>query len=80
VIEGRSSQYERTGDSGTRATFHFCPDCGSTVYYRPAQFPDVITILVGAFADPEFPAPGVSVYEERQHKWVALLGQMEHID
>ena len=27
---------------------------------------------VGAFADPEFPAPRVSVYECRRHSWVRL--------
>lgn len=77
VIQGRSSQYERAGDSGQKATFHFCPDCGSTVYYLPEAFPDAMGIPVGAFADPAFPAPAFSVYEGRQHKWVELLGQIE---
>jgi hypothetical protein len=80
AIEGRSSQYERTGDSGQKTTFHFCPDCGSTVHYQLAQFPDAIGIPVGAFADPAFPAPAFSVYEARQHKWVELLGQIERAD
>jgi hypothetical protein len=57
-----------------------CPECGSTVHWQLAQFPDVIAIAVGAFADPSFPAPKFSVYEERRHKWVELLGQIEHAD
>ena len=80
AIEGRSSQYERTGDSGGKVTFHFCPDCGSTVHYQLAQFPDVIGIAVGAFADPAFPAPAFSIYEVRQHKWVELLGEIQSAD
>ncbi len=80
AIQGRSSQYVRMGDSGQGATFHFCPDCGSAVYWQPAQFPDVIAVAVGAFADPAFPAPKFSVYEERQHEWVELVGQIEHAD
>ena len=32
-IHGKSTQYVRIGDAGTRATFHFCPDCGATVFY-----------------------------------------------
>jgi uncharacterized protein YndB with AHSA1/START domain len=80
AITGRSSQYVRTGDSGGECTFHFCPDCGSTVHWQLAQFPDVIAIAVGAFADPTFPAPAFSVYEERQHQWVELAGQIEHAD
>src|SRR6185436_2041064 len=66
-IEGRSTTYTRTGDSGGRATFHFCPECGATVYYDIEAIPDVIAVPVGAFADPTFPAPRVSVYEARQH-------------
>jgi hypothetical protein len=79
-VQGRSSQFTRTGDSGQQATFHFCPDCGSAVYWLLTQFPDVIAVAIGAFADPTFPAPKVSVYEERQHPWVELLGEIEHID
>jgi hypothetical protein len=80
VVEGRSSEYVLTGDSGQHATFHFCPGCGTTVYYQMEQSPEVIAIPVGTFADPTFPAPVYSVYETRQHEWVQLLGQMEHFD
>jgi hypothetical protein len=32
--------------------------------------PDIFAISVGAFADPRFPMPHVSVYESRKHSWV----------
>src|SRR6185369_6008124 len=80
AIDGRSSEYVRTGDSGQQATFHFCPICGVTVYYQVAQSPEVVAIPVGTFADPAFPPPEYSVYEARQHKWVQLVGQMDHFD
>jgi hypothetical protein len=79
-IDGRSSQYARTADSGNTLTFHFCPDCGATVYYRIDDQPDVVAIPVGAFADPRFPAPRVSVYEGRRHGWVAMPAHIEHLD
>ena len=66
-IEGRGTQWTRLGDSGQPATFHFCPTCGSTVYWELAGAPGLLTVAVGAFADPSFPPPRVSVYEERQH-------------
>jgi hypothetical protein len=68
----------RTADSGNRITFHFCPDCGSTVYYRLDQVPDAIAVPVGAFADPAFPAPKVSVYEARRHAWTGMPADVEH--
>lgn len=78
TIEGESREYMRTGDSGGTARFHFCPVCGSTVFYKMDWAPDVIAIPVGAFADPDFPQPQVSVYEERRHSWVGLPEDMEH--
>jgi hypothetical protein len=80
AIEGRSTRYVRTADSGNHATFHFCPECGSTVYYELEQVPDAIAVPVGAFADPTFPPPRVSIYEARQHAWVGLPAEMEHLD
>jgi hypothetical protein len=70
AISGASVTYVRVGDEGTRITFHFCPICGSTVYYEPQGLEAFLAIPVGAFADPGFPAPTVSVYEERMHSWV----------
>lgn len=80
AIEGRSTRYRRTADSGAQITFHFCPDCGSTVYYLLDQVPDVITVPVGAFADPTFPPPRVSVYEARRHAWSSVPDDVEHFD
>ena len=79
-LKGKSTEWSRVGDSGTRARFHFCPDCGATVYYLLETVPDVIAIPVGAFADPTFPAPRVSVYEARQHPWVVTPEGVEHFD
>lgn len=79
-IEGSSSSWTRTADSGNLITFHFCPTCGSTVYYRPESEPDLIAIAVGAFADPSYPRPTVSVYESRRHDWVAVPADFAHFD
>jgi len=75
-IEGISSQWSRTGDSGTTATFHFCPVCASIVHWDMNAMPDFVAVAVGAFADPNFPPPHVAVYEERQHPWAVAAGQL----
>jgi hypothetical protein len=31
-----------------------------------------VSVAVGAFADPNFPAPQDSVYDSRRHPWVTL--------
>ena len=76
TIEGRATQWTRAGDSGGLCTFSFCPACGSTVYWEPASMPDFVSVAVGAFADPSFPPPRVSVYEDRQHPWALAATQL----
>jgi hypothetical protein len=71
-IEGRATQYVRIGDSGGEIRFHFCPECGSTVYWQIDSQPDIFAVAVGAFADPAFPPPSRSVYEARRHTWAGL--------
>lgn len=78
TVAGSSTRYVRRGHEGTCATFHFCPQCGVTVYYEADPFPDYVTIPVGVFADPAFPAPTVSVYESRMHSWVIPPRDAEH--
>jgi hypothetical protein len=63
----------------TGARFRFCLRCGATVYYDPLALPDHVSIPVGAFADPAFPAPTVSVYEERMHARVVPPACAERI-
>jgi hypothetical protein len=78
VITGASTEYAITGDSGGTARFHFCPRCGATVYYLFDGMDDYLAIPVGTFADPQFPAPTVSVYESRKHSWVIPPPDAEH--
>lgn len=80
VVRGTSKTYRRTGDAGGEIDFQFCPDCGSTVLYRQCEVPDQIAVPVGALAEPSFPAPTVSVYEDRKHTWVAVPDDIEHYD
>jgi hypothetical protein len=67
---GRATDYVRPSDSGFPVTFHFCPECGSTVWWEPARKPDFVAVAPGAFADPAFPGPEKSVYGQNRHHWV----------
>jgi hypothetical protein len=77
-IEGASTQYRRVSDDGLEHVFSFCPDCGSTVHWRTSNSPETVAVAVGAFADPGFPDPWVSVWEARRHSWLELPETMKH--
>ena len=79
-ITGEAKQWVRVGDEGSRITFNFCPICGATVHYAIEGYDEEsLAIPVGAFADPAFPPPTFSVYEERMHSWVSLPPDTEHM-
>lgn len=69
-IEGESRTWRRPGDSGRFLTFHFCPTCGSNVFWNAEGTPDMISVAVGCFADPDFPAPLRTVWAENKHEWL----------
>ncbi|CAN5760413.1 GFA family protein [soil metagenome] len=71
-VFGTATEYIRTGDRGARFIFRFCPICGTTVFHSEEGFDDSVGVAVGAFADPDFPPPTVSVYDCRRHPWVSL--------
>lgn len=71
-IVGASTAYARPADSGHVLTFHFCPRCGSTVYYTNDGLPGFVGVAIGAFADPDAFEPAHSVYERTRHAWVQV--------
>jgi len=73
TMTGDCRSYVRIGDEGSEITYHFCPNCGVTVWYENAQVPG-IAISVGTFAPDDLPPPSVSVYHDRKPDWFALAG------
>ena len=72
TIEGPSTAWRRTGDEGTVGEFHFCPVCGTTVWYVAPVDGDTIAVATGAFRDPDFAKPQYSVYDSRRHRWLQI--------
>lgn len=72
TMTGIATEYVRTGGQGSRFRFRFCPVCGSNVFHTEEGESGRVSVAVGAFADPSFSAPRVSVYDCRRHPWVQL--------
>jgi hypothetical protein len=69
---GQAQTFSRSSDSGFAVTFHFCPNCGSSVYWEPSRMPDAIAVAVGCFADPDFLPPSQAVYDQHSHPWMKI--------
>ena len=74
-IEGKSTKWTFPTDSKKQvcdsvgATYHFCPVCGTTVYWDIAAAPELIGLAIGTLTDPTFPPPKISGFEAYGHPW-----------
>ena len=79
TTSGEARNYTTSGENGA-AHFHFCPECGSTVFFTNDAVPDTIAIALGAFDDPHAFTPTVTVFGNRKHDWVEVTGAIEQFD
>jgi hypothetical protein len=77
-VEGEHKIYARMAESEFEIRFHFCPNCGSNVFWEGDRTPEFYGITVGSFADPTFPAPRFAVWEEMMHPWFEATTVEEH--
>lgn len=77
-ITGESKLYVRDTAAGRTFNEHFCPTCGTTLYFYGPYKPGVIGVAVGCFADPTFAPPVRSVWEQSHHPWVGLPNGLQH--
>jgi hypothetical protein len=92
TIEGKSTAWKFPIEGAEPVTyrnctseggeFHFCPVCGATVWYTADTDASRIGVKIGTFADPTFPAPKISGFEEYRHPWAMDVKSlsMEHLD
>jgi hypothetical protein len=78
ALNGERQSWQHAGDSGNQATFFFCPTCGATVAFVIDALPGLTGVPLGAFADPAFPPPTFSMFENRKHPWVEITGDIVH--
>ncbi len=56
---------------------HFCPDCGTTLFWYLTALPEKIGIAWGCFADEGLPEPTYSVTDCKREAWVSLQGNWQ---
>lgn len=72
AVAGESRGWPHRGESGRLTEHHFCPTCGSTLYFRNEALPGLIGVSAGCFPETDFPAPATAYWTSRRHDWVAL--------
>ena len=79
-VVGRFSDYSRISDEADRKehVFHFCPDCGSQVFYTEPTEPDLVVVSVGSFADPPSRRRPSRATTRAVIAWVGLPDSIRH--
>ena len=77
-VSGVTKQFARSTDLGHVFTANFCPTCGTSMFWSSGRNPGAVGVAVGAFADPNFPAPVRSVWEQSKHGWVHVEPAQQH--
>jgi hypothetical protein len=78
VVSGETKLFVRPTDAGHSFSTHFCPGCGTSLYWSSGRNLGLVGIAVGAFADPSFPPPIRSVWEQSRHSWLHVGTAEQH--
>jgi len=76
-LHGEHRLYTRPAAQGRQIHNCFCPTCGTTVCWTLDLRPQHYGIAIGCFTDSDFPAPRVSLWEDRRLSWTLLPEAVE---
>jgi hypothetical protein len=65
--------------TGDEINYHFCPTCGSTVFYTVQGHP-IMGIAVGNFVDPSFPTPTMEFNVGMRPHWLPPIPSAEQFE
>ncbi|MDG1739395.1 MAG: GFA family protein [Paracoccaceae bacterium] len=71
ALSGDTWKWTRTAESGNELTQHFCPNCGTTVFWMNAGRPGVVALSLGCIDGP-IQQPNKVVWAEHQRDWLSF--------
>ena len=80
AIEGAHKAFNRSSDAGRKVEYHFCTECGSTVFWYREATPELTAISVGCFTDPTFPPPKAAIWAAHKLNWVEFPAGIPVLD
>ncbi len=71
-VQGALAVYVDTADSGRKLERQFCASCGSPIFSRPVDSPDVSYLKAGTLDDTAIVRPGAQVWVGSAQPWLPL--------
>ena len=69
LLQGKTSSYAYTGDSGQPVSRHFCPNCGAPLFTEVSVMPDLQFVRATSLDDPALIAPSMHIYCDSAQAW-----------
>lgn len=62
AVSGTPKIFKHVADSGADMEKHFCPDCGSQLFGRNSNRPNMVSLRAGVLAETDLIQPTINVY------------------
>ena len=72
TIEGPTTDYVSTADSGNVLHRRFCPTCGTPLFSQAEARMHLLFIRAGALDDPEVAKPAVTIWTSAAPSWAEI--------
>lgn len=72
LVQGAPKAFEKAGESGSRLSRHFCPDCGSPLFTSSPRHPEALYVKAGSLDDPAMVAPAYQSWLDSKVVWAAI--------
>jgi hypothetical protein len=80
ITTGNATRYERTSDSGNMTYRDFCGTCGTQLFSGSVVFPQIMSVKVMTFDEPNLVEPSQHVWVESAVDWVCMNDQLPRND
>jgi len=80
AIEGNTSDYSSSADSGNTIRRRFCPQCGTHLFANSSARPQFTVVRVGTLDEPSSVQPSMNIWANSAPSWACLDQALECID
>ena len=78
ITTGKPKLYADTADSGNRLSRFFCADCGSSLYSRRENMPQMTILKVGTLDDASGLTLAMNIWTDSALPWLHVDPAVEH--
>lgn len=79
-VEGPTTDYVCTADSGNEMHRRFCPECGTPLFSAAASRPHLVFVRAGTLDDPNLAEPAMTIWTSQAPVWACINDDLPAFD